>query len=140
MRTRAPTARPFGRARLWGHALSFESNEPAWRPPAYFANVRPQEGAFVDGALYTVDMDGLTILDAYEDVDSGVYERVALDVECADGTRSALVYRMAVEGRPARSGPPTAKMLSEIRAGYADWGLDPSALDRALARAAESPR
>jgi len=117
------------------HELTFESNAPPGRRPAYYANVRPRWGAAVAGALYEIDARDLAALDAYEEVGAGIYDRLELSVFRADGRReAALVYRMNLRGRPPRYGFPSDEQLRQIRAGYADWGLDRRALDAALSR------
>ena len=133
MRLRAPGSEPLVAARLDEHRLTFESNEPPERTPSFFPNVRPQGASSVAGAVYRLTEDDLVALDAYEDVAAGVYERALVEVACEDGTRrSAVVYRMAVDDDAPQSGAPSARILSEMRAGYAEWGLDATAIDRAL--------
>ena len=132
MRERAPGARPMIAAALRDHALVFESNEPAGSPDAYFANVRPDPDAVVPGALYDIDASDLELLDLYEDVERNVYERVVLGIVRSDGVRGdAIVYRMR-RTRAARYGMPSRTQLDQIRAGYADWGLDVRVLEAAL--------
>lgn len=133
MRGRVPRAKPLIAAVLPGHRLSFESNEPFGAPDAFFANVRIARDGCVPGALYELDAAGLDALDVYEDVARGVYERVSLPVSRADGRRElAVMYRMRAASRPIRRGAPSRAQLSQIRAGYADWGLDLRVLDGAL--------
>jgi gamma-glutamylcyclotransferase (GGCT)/AIG2-like uncharacterized protein YtfP len=135
MRRRAPTSRPIIAAMLPDHRLTFESNEPANARPAYFANVRHTRGSFVPGALYYIERSDLIELDRYEEVHRGIYDRVELVVNQADGKRSrAHVYRMPVEGRPMYKGRPSLEQLTQVRLGYADWGLDLRVLDKALHR------
>ena len=132
MRERAPGAKPVIGAVLPGHALVFESNEPPGAPDAYFANVRAEANAVVLGALYDIDERDLSALDVYEDVARGVYERLVLGISRADGVAAdAITYRMRVL-LPARFGAPSQAQLDQIRAGYADWGLDLRVLDGAL--------
>jgi gamma-glutamylcyclotransferase (GGCT)/AIG2-like uncharacterized protein YtfP len=132
MLERAPRARPIIGALLREHVLVFESNEPAGAPDAYFANVRADANAFVPGALYEIDASDLDALDAYEDVARGVYERVTQSVERADGIPArAIVYHMR-SVRTARFGLPSRAQLDQIRAGYADWGLDLRVFEAAL--------
>ena len=132
MRSRAPGTEPVSAAVLPEHALVFESNEPQGAPDAYFANVRPDTKQSVQGALYEINARDLAALDAYEDVSHGVYERVVLSVVRPDGTRAdAVVYRMNVARRP-RFGMPSPIQLEQIRAGYADWGLDLRVLEGVL--------
>ncbi len=132
MQQRAPRAQPLIAGSLLQHALVFECNEPAGAPDAYFANVRPDATAVVPGAMYEIDASDLQALDAYEDVARGVYERVTLQVVRADGVRAdAIVYRMR-SAHPPRLGLPASTQLDQIRAGYADWGLDLRVLEAAL--------
>lgn len=132
MRARAPRAKPIMIGMLPRHLLVFESNEPVGQPDAFFANVRECPNESVPGALYEVDADDLKSLDTYEDVARGVYERILTGVAGADGTRmEAIVYRMRAAGAP-RIGSPSDAQLEQIRAGYADWGLDLAVLGAAL--------
>ena len=132
MRERAPGAQPVIAAVLHEHALVFESNEPPTAPDAYFANVRPGPRSAVPGALYEIDARDLESLDLYEDLARGVYERAMLSVARADGIRAdAIIYRMRSTGA-ARLGAPSREQLEQIRAGYADWGLDLRVLEVAL--------
>ena len=132
MRRRAPNAKPVIASLLPEHRLVFESNEPPGSMEAFFANVRPALGASVLGALYAIGVAEFASLDIYEDVGCGVYERVEVLVTCADGHRErALAYCMR-SGRRLRSGLPSRVQLEQIRAGYADWGLDLRVLDAAL--------
>lgn len=126
MRRRAPQAKPLIAALLPDHMLTFESNEPSGAPPAFFANVRPHLNSFVPGAVYEVEAAALAALDAYEDVERGVYERVEFLVRRADGKRTvAKGYRMPLApGMRLRGGRPSNVQLRQIYAGYADWGLD----------------
>ncbi len=130
MQKRAPTSRPVIAAVLPQYRLTFESNEPEGSPPAFFANIRPHAESSVPGALYDVDDAALGLLDAYEDLARGVYERAEAVVLRADGKRAVVVlYRM--HGRELRLGRPSERQLRQIREGYADWGLDRRALDAA---------
>ena len=133
MRERAPSAQPVIAALLPNHRLIFESNQPPGTPEAFFANLRAADGVAAPGALYAIDSSELMLLDAYEDVGRGVYERIVVSVVRADGRRDdTIVYRMPVQGRRARLGLPSRVQLAQIRAGYADWGLDLRVLDAAL--------
>jgi gamma-glutamylcyclotransferase (GGCT)/AIG2-like uncharacterized protein YtfP len=135
MRARAPQSRPLVAAVLPEHQLLFESNEPPGAPEAFFANVRAHGHEFVPGALYEIGAEDLDALDVYEDIARGVYERVVLGVAQAGGTRvDAVVYCMRTAGS-ARLGLPSDTQLEQIRAGYADWGLDVRILNAALASA-----
>ena len=137
MRRRAEASRPLIAAILPGHRLTFESNEPPGSKAAFFANIRPDAGCSVPGALYELDTGALEALDAYEDVQRGVYERAILRVLRADGRlEGAIVYRMHPMSRRAlKRGMPSAHQLAQIRRGYADWGLDVRVLAAALASA-----
>ena len=133
MCARVPDARPLIASWLPDHVLTFESNEPQGAPHAFFANVRPAPGMSVPGALYAIDARGLSALDAYEDVARGVYARIEISVIGAGGSRElAIAYMMPVGSRPIRRGAPSPVQLAQIRAGYADWGLDLRVLEGAL--------
>jgi cation transport regulator ChaC len=132
MRERTPGARPIIAGVLRDHTLVFESNEPRNAPDAYFANIRQGPSSVVPGALYEIDANDLESLDLYEDIARGVYERAQLSIARADGIRAdAIAYRMCSTGA-ARFGAPSPDQLAQIRAGYADWGLDLRVLEGAL--------
>ena len=136
MRARAPGAKPVIAALLSNHRLTFESNEPPGAPQAFFANIRRTDGASALGALYLIEAATFALLDDYEDVARGVYERVEVRVTCADGRREdAVAYRMPVAEHRMRAGLPSRVQLAQIRAGYAEWGLDLRVLRDALSSA-----
>lgn len=87
-------------------ALCF--NIPALRARgAGYANILPSPGATTPGTLNEMPPEGLTVLDRYEGVAIGQYERVPVQVRIADGTTvPAITYvarhRLRDGLRPAR--------------------------------------
>lgn len=135
MLRRAPGSKPIVSAILAKYRLTFESNEPAGAPEAYFANVRPAGGAAVLGAVYDIGERDLAALDVYEDVERGVYVRSRLTVIRKDASLAmAVVYHMPVGRQRQRRGKPSPEQLAQIRQGYADWDLDLGFLEVALRR------
>jgi gamma-glutamylcyclotransferase (GGCT)/AIG2-like uncharacterized protein YtfP len=131
MRRRCPGARPLHTADLPGWTFVFETGSGTHA----FANVRPCEGSVVHGALFEIGPRDLASLDRYEDYPE-LYDRTTMGVDAADGTVDALVYVMVAVPQ-TRFAKPLARHLDAVAAGYADWGLDPSAYERALAMRAQ---
>ncbi len=74
-----------------------------------FANVVEKPGSVVEGILYEVDEKGMSLLDAFEGVPGGHYQREFLPVELPGGSKAeACVYvacpdRVREGLKPARS-------------------------------------
>ena len=136
-------------ARLQGYRLVFRG----------YADLAPETGAAVIGALYRVTPTCLRALDDYEEAPR-LYTRHEVTVETADGPQIAITYMMTAaadsqgktapaglkemtaradsRGMTARAvGGPAPAYYGEIARGYNDWKLDPAVLRRA--RAAQQP-
>src|SRR5206468_12360573 len=84
IRRRCPGARPGTRARLNGWRLSFRG----------VANIEPQPGATVHGALWWLTDDDVCSLDSYEGAPSHYVQRL-VDVEIDGGRKvQAMTYAM----------------------------------------------
>ncbi len=114
MRRRCPAAKPVGAATLKDHKLVFR----------HFADLAPESGSTVSGALYEITPGCQRALDAYEGKD---YRQVTLSVETAEGPREAMAYVMG-KGDLA---PPDLEYFTTIARGYGDWKFDADALRKA---------
>ena len=128
MLRRCPQAQPLTVARLTGYRLIFRG----------YADIAPDAGAVVTGALYRVTAACLRALDAYEDAPA-LYTRMEVTVETTDGPQTAFTYIMTPRegstGMTARAvGVPAPAYYGEIARGYNDWKLDPAGLRRARAQ------
>ena len=120
MRRRCPGARVAGTAVL-----------PGWRLVLRrFALVEPDPAAACPVGLWRVTAEHLAALDRYEGPHCYRHERLALPGPVA-GTTEAWIYREILH----RPGPPAEEYVARLRAGTADFRLDPVPLDAALADA-----
>jgi gamma-glutamylcyclotransferase (GGCT)/AIG2-like uncharacterized protein YtfP len=121
MAQRCPGAVPVGTAVL-----------PGWR---YFimregyASVRRDLDACVHGVLWRVNAEHLRVLDAYEDLQSGLYRREYLTVRAGGRKLRALVY----VGGSDSGGAPTPDYQACIDTAAEAWRL-PARYRRALRR------
>lgn len=123
MRTRCPGARPDVAARLHGWRLTFRG----------VADIEPAEGRAVLGALWWLGHADVCSLDAYEGAPTHYCQRI-VEVETDEGPREAMTYVMPGD---SYLGLPSSWYLGRIEAGYRDWGLPLSELERALAETRE---
>ena len=67
-----------------------------------YASVVPARGGVVHGLLWRISPRDLTALNAYENIDAGLYRAASLSVHAAGRAVRALVYlgRSGVPGRP----------------------------------------
>ncbi len=120
MAGRCPTAAYIGRGILDGWRFVITADG--------YASVAPQPGASVHGVLWRLGARDLAALNAYENLDSGLYVRRMLPVTL-DGKRvSALVY-VGREGE----GAPRPGYLDLVIAAARECGL-PAAYIRSLQR------
>lgn len=91
LRSRAPSARPLGRARLRGHGIRFHKlgRDGSAKCDAWRTGCREDQ---VLGVVYRMARRDLRALDRAEDLDRG-YERVRLMVDVAGRRRAVLTYR-----------------------------------------------
>ena len=121
MRERCPNSRPIGRARLQAHRLDFTHLSRRWGGGA--ADIVPEPGDSVWGALYRLDRSDLDLLDHYE----GGYERTEIRVEPENGNLSrALTYTVRMKG----SLEPTEEYLQKLLRWGGHWGFPQAYLSR----------
>jgi gamma-glutamylcyclotransferase (GGCT)/AIG2-like uncharacterized protein YtfP len=94
MRRYAPGARPLGIAALAGYRLIITADG--------YASVEPAKAATVHGVLWRITPRDRVSLDAWENVDAGLYRAATLPVRASSGCVQALIYfaRCSGEGRP----------------------------------------
>ena len=109
MRVRCPAAQALGPARL-----------PGWRFVIFrdgYASVEPWPGRSVHGILWRLGPRELSVLNAYESLDLGLYTMQRLPVRTAEGIRAPIVY----VGRGSAHGRPRPGYLELIVAAARDW-------------------
>jgi len=111
MRLRCPTADPLGIAKLNGWRFTITTDG--------YASIVPKPGAIVHGVLWRISPRDRAVLDAYEDLDSGLYRRRILPIQYDARIIPALVYI----GRERGSGHPMPGYLELVVDAARDWGL-----------------
>ncbi len=112
MSRRCPTAEAVGTARLENHRFAIV--HPG------FATVIAATGATVHGVLWRLDSRDLNVLDAYENIASGLYGRAEKPVRHGTRTLRALTYFV----RRAEVGSSEARLPRRLRAaGRAALGI-----------------
>jgi gamma-glutamylcyclotransferase (GGCT)/AIG2-like uncharacterized protein YtfP len=121
MRRRCPSARALGPARLdgWRFAIMREG----------YASIVPAPGAAVHGVVWRLSPRDLAALNAYENLDRGLYVRRVLSVLIGARRQAALVY--VAPGRAA--GRPQPGYQELVVAAAREWSL-PDDYVQALAR------
>jgi gamma-glutamylcyclotransferase (GGCT)/AIG2-like uncharacterized protein YtfP len=111
MRLRCPGATPLGVAELegWRFAIVIDG----------YASILRSPGSRVYGVLWRVNAAGLLALDAYEDLDSGLYRREMVTVQHGASHERALVY---IGGRETH-GAPLPGYLERLIAAAEEWEL-----------------
>jgi gamma-glutamylcyclotransferase (GGCT)/AIG2-like uncharacterized protein YtfP len=121
MRRRCRTAIPLGLARLPGFRFIVSGDG--------YASVVPARGRMVHGVLWRLKPRDLAALNAYESIDSGLYERRTLSVIWGSRRIQALVF----VGREEAAGRPRPGYQEIIVAAALDWKM-PDDYVRELAR------
>jgi AIG2-like family. len=125
MQARCPRAEAIGTATLSG-----------WRfviNPEGFGSIAPHPGERVYGVLWRLSARDLAAINAYENVDSGLYVRRHLSVRCGATQAIALVYIARRRGE----GLPRPGYIPLVVEAAREWQL-PEAYIHALARWAPS--
>ena len=125
MGARCPRAEAIGTATLSG-----------WRfviNPEGFGSIAPHPGERVYGVLWRLSARDLAAINAYENVDSGLYVRRQLSVRCGAMQATALVYIARRRGE----GLPRPGYIPLVVEAAREWQL-PEAYIHALARWAPS--
>jgi hypothetical protein len=114
MRRRCPTAAALGAAKLlgWRHIVTRDG----------YASVVPASGEVVHGVLWRLKPRDLAALNAYENLDSGLYARRYLAVHWNGRRVPALVYI----GRERCEGRPRPRYQELVVAAAREWRLPPA--------------
>lgn len=83
-------AEDLGRAVLDGYELAFTAESGHYRGGV--PDIVEAPGSSVEGVLWAVDGGDLAVLDTYEGVDEGFYERIEVEVDWRDRTVDAQAY------------------------------------------------
>ena len=121
MRERCPSTRVESPAKLKHHRLWFPLRSKRWGGGV--ASVQPDPMGLVEGALYSISWDDLLVMDGYEGVAAGMYQREEMEVQAAGEVRRAWTYIGRVEdGAPF---PTSSAYIQTILRGAAEHGLSP---------------
>lgn len=115
MKRRCPASEPLHTAVLENYRLCFRR----------YADIGPENGAAVHGALWKVTPACMRALDMFE---GSEYRHITVNVAAEGKTFEAVAYVM--HGAPPLA-PPDIAYYREIAVGYQDWGLDEQRLRRA---------
>jgi gamma-glutamylcyclotransferase (GGCT)/AIG2-like uncharacterized protein YtfP len=111
MQPRCPGAVPLGVARLDAYRFHIM--------PEGYASVAAQPGSAVHGVLWRLTPRDLAALNAYENIDSGLYRSVVLPVHGADGTVPAMIY----VGHTRAHGKPRPGYMELVIEASREWNL-----------------
>jgi gamma-glutamylcyclotransferase (GGCT)/AIG2-like uncharacterized protein YtfP len=130
MEVRCPGSRPLVRARLHDHRLAFTHLSRRWGGGA--ADIVPEQGESVWGALYELDREHLESLDRFE----GGYDSLVVRVDSEGAAPySARTYTVRVKGEYS----PTEEYLQKMLRWGSRWGLPESYLSRLRSFAGPEP-
>ncbi len=121
MAARCPHARAVGLAALsdWRFIINSDG----------LASIVRQKGARVHGVLWQLSARDVAAINAYEDLDSGLYVSRLLPVQCGERHASALVYLARRRGK----GIPRPAYIQLVIEAALDWNL-PQPYIRSIAR------
>ena len=116
MRRHAPEARAIGPAELRGHRFIITADG--------YGSVETAPAQIVHGVLWRISPRDRVKLDAWENVEGGLYRATMLPVRTAGACRLALVY----VARRGGLGRPKAGYVDLVVAAGSDWAIDESYL------------
>jgi hypothetical protein len=127
MRARCPSATALGIATLagWRFIINLDG----------FGSIAPQPGVLVYGVLWRLTPRDLSAVNAYENLDAGLYLRRLLPIEYDARQRAALVYIARRQG----GGRPRPGYIRLVVEAARDWRL-PEPYIRSLQRWSPSGR
>jgi hypothetical protein len=111
MRRFAPGARALGVATLADHRFVITGDG--------YASVAPRRASVVHGVLWRLTPRDRVSLDAWENIEGGLYRAATLVVSGAEGRASALVYL----ARPRGEGRPKPGYIELVTAAAGEWNL-----------------
>lgn len=104
------------RARLEGYRLVFDTYSAAWK--GGIAGIEERTGSYVIGAIYTINVDDLAILDKYQGVPTH-RSRIKVKAQTETGLEEAYTY---VSTSPRKHVAPSRTYLSLILRGLRTLG------------------
>ena len=110
------------KALLKEHTLVFNRYSVTYG--AGVADIIPKDGSAVEGVLYLVNERGLKLLDKFEGVDRGLYQRAFVVVEDEKGTPHRAVCYQIVD-KAIVTVPPSVEYLTKLVKGAEAFGLSP---------------
>lgn len=126
LRERAPSAKPLGPAELHGYRLAFTRKSIRWNGLA--ADVVPDPGDSVWGALYSLDVDDYQKLDRSEFLGTG-YRRISVDPVLQSRAIPVAAFTYEVIDRQPEGRPPP-EYLARMIAGARATGLPETWIDK----------
>ena len=111
MRRYAPDARSVGAAQLAGFRFVITGDG--------YASVWPDRSETVHGVLWRLMPRDLVALNAWENIEGGLYRAEMLPVRCQSRRTQALVYL----ARPSREGRPKPGYIELVLAAAREWEL-----------------
>jgi hypothetical protein len=117
MRRYAPGARALGVAELADYRFVITADG--------YASVKPARAATVHGVLWRITPRDRVLLDAWENIQAGLYRAEMLPVRCAGRRVSALVY----VARPGGEGRPKPGYMEFVIAAAREWEMPADTLD-----------
>ena len=117
MQERCPGSEPLRSHRLPGYRLVLRG----------VANIEPEAGAEVHGAIYFITESDERILDGYEDFPT-LYTKSTFTAQIAEADEEVTFYELVARRyKPAREG-----YVEIIRTGFRDWNLPVESLQEAV--------
>ena len=129
MRERCPSARPVAKATLIGYRFDFSRKSDRWNGGV--AGILPASTGAVEGVVYEVSAEDLSVLDGYEGVGNGRYRREAMTVQLQDGTRVA-AWTYFANQEPGGPFPPSKEYLDTIISGAREHNLSGEYIDQLI--------
>ncbi len=105
--------------RLPGYRLAFDRYSEG-RGGGHVADIPRSPDAEVWGVLWDVTENHLEALDGFEGVAAGIYRRIEVEVESAEGPLLAVAYQIS---EPAEEGPPSRIYLDLLLEGAIEFGF-----------------
>ena len=93
-----------------------------------YASIKPSEGEFVLGEIFTLSQQDVNYLDIYESVEEDMYSKSNLSVETSKGTIDCLVY-IASDSTP---GIPQEEYIQRINLGIKSANLPDDYVQKAI--------
>lgn len=120
MAIRCPESKYFNSGKLSGYLWLINARG--------YASIKPSEGEFVLGEIFTLSQQDIEYLDIYENVKKGLYLKSNLSVQTSKGTIDCLVY-IASDNTP---GIPQEEYIERINLGIRSANLPDDYVQKAI--------